>query len=356
MKLFWTKEQEWLDRWDEYLINSEKGNQLLLSDWLKSYSSYGFDFEILLLLDNKNVIQGGLGVVYPKVLFFKFVIVPVGPILEKDFFSFFDKLILEVLNKAKETKACYCQISAPIPTIPKGTQFLQNIPKESVYNTGNTGAKFKYVYPSSGLNWIDLTKYTDEEDLLKSFKSKVRRDIRASLRKDLKIVFANNLEMLRAGYSILKQNANENNYSIRDFSFFEKHIYSLIKKGYAKLILAEYNNVIKGCILVIKSGNYFKYVMGGTVKQKPDLLVGYFLQWHIIKESLNLGFCGYDISTGGSKGVLKFKKDFNTEEIKYIQTKHWVLRKNIFNLFIISNGFIKKNKKIFSILLKKLRK
>lgn len=355
MKLFWTKDREWLDKWDNYLINSERGNHLLLSDWLNSYSSYGFDFDVLLLLDSNNKIQGGLGIVFAKALFFKFAIVPIGPIVEKEFESFFNDFISEVLKKAKQEKACYCQISAPIVLGSKKNKFISNILKESIYNTGIVGAKFKYVYPSSGLSWVDLTTYTNEEDLLLSFKSKVRRDIRASLRKDLKVVYADNIEMIKIGYSILKNNSIENNYSIRDFSFFENYIFSLIKKGYAKLILAEHDNLIKGCILVIKSGNYFKYVMGGTVKQKPDLLIGYFLQWQIIKESLNLGLIGYDISTGGSRGVLKFKKDFNVEEIKFEPTRHWVLKPITFKLYEVLNIFLKKNKKVFSLILKKIK-
>jgi len=352
MKLFWTKNREWLDKWDNYLMNSDSGNHLLLSDWLKSYSSYGFDFEILLLIDKKEKIKGGLGIVFAKALFFKFAIVPIGPILDKDNEVYFNDLIVATLEKAKLKKACYCQISAPVIFDSNKTQFINYISKNSAYNSGTIGVRFKYVYPSSGLNWIDFTNYKNEEDLLMSFKSKVRRDIRASLRKGTKVVYADNIELIKSGYSILKNNSIENNYSIRDFSFFENYVFSLIKKGYAKLFLAEHDNIIKGCILVIKSGNYFKYVMGGTVKQKPDLLIGYFLQWQIIQESLNLGLSGYDISTGGSSGVLKFKKDFNVEEIKFEPTRHWILKPIIFKLYKVLNIILKRNKRLFSLILK----
>ena len=79
MKFIFTKQKEWLEKWDEYVCNHSKGSHLIYSDWLKSYKSYGFDFEIGLMLDNNNIV-GGFGVVIPKFLFFKFYIIPHGPI------------------------------------------------------------------------------------------------------------------------------------------------------------------------------------------------------------------------------------------------------------------------------------
>ena len=73
MKLFFTKEQEWLDRWDAFLLTETHGSHLIYSDWLKSYESYGFDFEVLIVL-KKDKIIGGFGAIIAKKLFFKSII------------------------------------------------------------------------------------------------------------------------------------------------------------------------------------------------------------------------------------------------------------------------------------------
>ena len=47
-------------------------------------------------------------------------------------------------------------------------------------------------------------------------------------------------------------------------------------------------------------------------KEKPDLKLGYLLHWELIKKSYELGYKGYNISMGGSKGVMEFKAKFDT--------------------------------------------
>ena len=72
---------------------------------------------------------------------------------------------------------------------------------------------------------------------------------------------------------------------------------------------------IKGAIWLIDCGKRLNYVMGGTIKEKPRLDVGYFLHWNAIKLSIDSNFLTYNISTGGSESVKKFKEDFGSIEI-----------------------------------------
>ena len=69
-----TKEEFWLTKWNTFLKNENRGSHLVYSNWLQSYKSYGFDFEVLLFIDN-DIIIGGYGAVIAKSLFFKFYII-----------------------------------------------------------------------------------------------------------------------------------------------------------------------------------------------------------------------------------------------------------------------------------------
>jgi len=69
------------------------------------------------------------------------------------------------------------------------------------------------------------------------------------------------------------------------------------------------------------------------------LLVGHFLQWEALKLSLEEQCLGYNISLGGSQGVVAFKNSFNTTEVLFQNSKHY----KVINSFLFSFFFTLKN-------------
>ena len=92
---FFTKEQKWFDQWDNYLQTTERGLYNQYSNWIKAYDVYGFE-SILYVITNNNEIVGGCGIVIAKAAFFKFLIVPCGPVIEKEYESQIDTTIQSV--------------------------------------------------------------------------------------------------------------------------------------------------------------------------------------------------------------------------------------------------------------------
>jgi lipid II:glycine glycyltransferase (peptidoglycan interpeptide bridge formation enzyme) len=344
MEFIFTKDKHWLKKWDHFVQTNEKGSHLILSDWLRSYESYNFDFEVCLCLENDSII-GGYGAVIAKILFFKFYIVPYGPIMEKGYENDLNSLIDNVPKRAKRLKACYSHITLPFSSVFNSHTYTGFSQLDSL-KSANEGHKFKYVYSSNGLNWVDLNFYKDSDVLLQNFKSSVRRDIRSSYRKGLKAKFLNNEKDIELAYQLCLENALKGNYSIREWKVFKNHLLELIRNDIAKFIAAYLNDELKGAILVVKSGNYYTYILGATKKENPDLLVGHFLQWEAIKLSLENGFDGYNISLGGSEGVRKFKNGFSNEQIFFEDSKfHWVLNPFIFKMYLVFDKHIKPYKK-----------
>lgn len=341
MEVFFTKEPEWLEKWDDFLNSNDIGSHLQLSDWLKSYYSYGFDFEVCICVENDEII-GGFAAVIAKVSVFKFYIVSYGPIVVNDA-NLLNDLILKVEERAKELKTCYCQINLPFTNNkPLINHFYNQKLKLKNLNSFKSGQLFKYVFPLNGLNWLNLKNYQNSETLLMDFKSSVRRDIRSSIRKELKIRILESENDIKTAYDLCFENASRANYSIREWNGFKETIFTLINKNNAKFIAAYKDNILKGAILVIKSGNFYTYILGGTTKEKPDLLVGHFLQWEAIKLSINEKCRGYNISLGGSKGVVEFKRNFNTETILFENGKYYkVLNPFLFSFFKFFNSYLK---------------
>ena len=48
-KYTWTKDTDDLKEWDIFLNSTPRGHYSQISHWLKSYESYGFNYELLIV-------------------------------------------------------------------------------------------------------------------------------------------------------------------------------------------------------------------------------------------------------------------------------------------------------------------
>ncbi|RXR34667.1 peptidoglycan bridge formation glycyltransferase FemA/FemB family protein [Flavobacterium piscinae] len=355
MEIIFSKDNDWLAKWDDFVQNENRASHLLLSDWNKAFQSYGFDFEIGLLVENDKII-GGFSAVIAKALFFKFYIIPFGPIVSLGYESKLNGLIEKVLERAKLYKSCYCHITIPVNT--NGNKHLfRELPLLPILNNVQKGHLFKFVYSSNGLNWKSVNNFTNEEELLSSFRASVRRYIRSSERKELELRFLESEKDVKLAYNLCLENAKNHNYSLRDWSSFKETLLTMIENKKAKFLGAFYENDIKGAALIVKAGNYYTYILGGTKKQKPDFLAGHFLHWQAIKLSFSEKLSGYNISLGGSKGVVDLKNSYADGQIYFENSKyHWVLKPTYFKLYLFFEKKLKNNKKLISKLLNHIKR
>jgi lipid II:glycine glycyltransferase (peptidoglycan interpeptide bridge formation enzyme) len=356
MRLLFTKEIQWLKQWDEFLVSNPKGSHLVLSDWLKSFKSYGFDYEIGLFLEDDKII-GGFGAVIPKFMFFKFYIIPHGLIYKPGYEDNFKNHITEIIQHAKKNGSCYFQLSVPKSSNekiseqtyrPENVEFLNSILKP--------GKHFKYVYSSYGINWVDFNTFQDSEAFLAQLTPKVRRNIRMPYNKGAKVTFATDIKLIEEGYKVIAENAKQANYSVRDFSEFKTTIFDLINKDLAYFVICKVDNVIKAAGIYVKSSGYLISVSAGVIRHKPDIKLGYMLQWEMIKKSFENAYKGYNISMGGSTGVQDFKSKFGTETI-YFEKPHYHLIFNgvYFKLFLFLDKYLKPYKAKISKILAKIK-
>ena len=337
-----TKEKVWLEKWDIFVAKNPKGSHLILSDWLKSYKSYGFDYELGLFLENDKII-GGYGALIPKFLFFKFYIIPHGPIVIKGSENYLAEILEQIGTRAKLINCCYAQVSLPISSNCKIKDFVFD-PSEVklVENKFKTGKLFNYVYCSYGLNWMDFSEHPNPESYLKSLTSKVRQYVRLPYKKNTEILNVTNEVELRKGYNIFEFNAKENGYEIRAFKDVKNSILGLINSNQAYFLNIYADGEVKASGFYVMAGGYTTNVMAGVIKEKPDLKLGYMLQWEAVKKAFENGHKGYNISVGGSKGVQDFKTKFGAETI-YFEDSHYhlILKPLHYKIFKLFNTYLK---------------
>jgi lipid II:glycine glycyltransferase (peptidoglycan interpeptide bridge formation enzyme) len=357
MEMFFTKEQKWLEKWDDFLISNDIGNHFSLSDWLNSYSSYGFDFEVCIFLKEGKII-GGYGSVIAKVTFFKFYCIPSGPIFSSGYEDYLQIVSKELLSRAAKLRCCYVQFS--IPTSDNLLISTKTFSKETItpfFKNYKNGNKFKHIYNAYGINWVDFNDTKSSEELLKQFSVHVRRNIKLSYASQPQITYAITSEECKFAYTLIEENAKIGNYKVRSFEDFGDTILKLITANRAYFIIARVNNDIKGVAFCVKGGNVLTYITGGTKKEKPDLKIGYLLHWEIIKKSYELGYSGDNISMGGTKGVVEFKAKFNTKSILFDEPFYYfIINPFLFNLYLCFKTFLSKHKKSISLLLRQFKK
>lgn len=335
-----TKEQSWLEKWDCFVSNNLRGSHLILSDWLQSYKSYGFDFEIGLVLD-KNEIVGGCGVVIPKFLFLKFYIIPHGPIYKDGYIEYLRNHLIKIQQRARETGSCYLQLSMPISSNERiiNYTYRKNIlsPFTEIFKPGK---QFSYVYSSYGINWIDFGDLRNSQSFLEHLTPKVRRNIRLGYNKKAEVSFVKDRDVIKKGYEVIVENARQGNYIVRDFSEFKGALLNLINKNQGYFIIVKVAGVIKASAFFVLNSGYITNITGGVFREKPDIKLGYMLQWEVIKKSFDLNLRGYNISMGGSAGVQEFKSKFGAEPI-YFEDSHYhlILKPLHFKLFKFFNKY-----------------
>lgn len=353
MAILITKDKDWLQKWDSFLLQNNKGSHLLYSSWLASYSSYGFDFEVVLEHQDGEIL-GGYGAVLAKSLFFKFYIIPYGPIVSLRRENTVTDFLTIAKTQAQKHKCCYFQYHVPISNDALISDFVYT---QSYFNTkefvGQVDNKFKYVYSSYGINWVDFGTNSTAQEFLAQLPHQVRRNIAIPYKNNPSIKYAKTNFEFEEAYKIIEENALLGNYAVRSFKDFQKTLMQLIQNEQAYLIYIVYNNEIKGAALAVRAANHLVYITGGTKKEKPDLKWGYMLHFELIKLSFQMGYKGYDISMGGSSGVMQFKSKFNSKAIYFDSKPHYVvLNTFIFKLYLILNSTFAKNKKLFSKIVK----
>ena len=350
MEVIFTKEQVWLRKWDDFVLTENKASHLLLSSWSQSFSSYGFDYEMCIYKDGDNI-HGGFAAVIAKALVFKFYIVPYGPIVSENFSSELNRLVSEAYNRAKNLNCCYAHITLPFSKT-ANKHVYNTLPELPALKNAISGHRFKYVYSSSGLNWVDFNSVANEDDLIDNFRPSVRRYIRSSQRKDLHEKVLLQHDDIKMGYDLCLENAKKNNYSLRSWDSFKETLLQMTGDGTAKFIGAFYNEELKGAALIVRSGNYYTYILGGTKKEKPDLLVGHFLHWKAIHRSYMENLSGYNISLGGSKGVVDLKNSYANDQIMFDEGKYyWIVKPMPFRLYQFFEKKLKPYKKNVSSML-----
>jgi lipid II:glycine glycyltransferase (peptidoglycan interpeptide bridge formation enzyme) len=185
---------------------------------------------------------------------------------------------------------------------------------------------------------IDLTK--SEDELLRSFNSKTRYNIRLAERKGVTVEEDNSDKAFDKYLDLMKRTVEHQRFYAHDTKYHKLMWESLNLKikntnsKVARLLVAKHNKkIITTWILFVwKDTLYYPY--GARDERYNSLMANNLMMWETIKYGKNLKLKTFDLwGREPGKGFTKFKEGYNPEVIETLGTWDLVINKPLYYLY-----------------------
>ncbi len=155
-----------------------------------------------------------------------------------------------------------------------------------------------------------------EDELLASFHSKTRYNIRLAARKGVEVSWSRSDEAVKAFYDTHEVMSKRQGITHRPLEYFQRVMAAFGEN--ARIYLATYEGEVLSGALCLSYGTCTWYMYGGSTNSHRNLMPNYLMQWEMIKWGLERGTRWYDF--GGifeideTDGLYKFKRGFVGED------------------------------------------
>ena len=189
---------------------------------------------------------------------------------------------------------------------------------------------------------IDISK--SEEEILAQMKPKGRYNIKIAQKNNVDVETSNNVT---AFYELFLATAKREKFSIRPKKYFQDLLEKLTAKGYAELLLAEYNNIAVAAAIFTFYESTASYLYGASSNEDRNVMAPYLIHWDAIKKAKAKGCRYYDLlavmpltdnqqlTTNNHKyaGITRFKEQFGGRKIHLIGSYDLVYKPFWYKLF-----------------------
>ncbi len=326
------------DLLEEFLETNKKSHFLQSPEWAKVKKDW--EHEMIIVKNDAGDIEGTMSILLRKIPVINRYIMyaPRGFVCDYHDKKILKKLTDEAQKIAKKYKAFIFRLD---PDIPKNDEVFAEIIKELGYKQKKNIKSMLQIVQPKWISRITLTGKT-EEDLLNSFSSKHRYNVRLAKKKGVTIREGTR-EDLPTFYDIMKITETRNEFYVRPLSYFEGIWDAMSPNNHIRLIFAEYEGKPISAVLPIKYGNKVWYLYGGSSNEHRNLMPNYLLQFEMMKWGLETncdiydfrGVSGIMAENHPQRGIYIFKKGFNGDIIELVDEMYIVynpLVNAIFNM------------------------
>jgi len=179
--------------------------------------------------------------------------------------------------------------------------------------------------------WIDLTK--SEEELLASFSSKTRYNIRLAQKHGVDVRIDNSNKAFEK-YLELTEETNKRQGFYSHTPRYHRLMWKHLKGNIANLLRASYKGEIITTWILFTHDNFLYYPYGASTDKYKEVMANNLMMWEAIKFGKKQGLTTFDLwGREEGKGFTKFKEGYNPRVVEFVGSWDLVINKPIYYLY-----------------------
>jgi lipid II:glycine glycyltransferase (peptidoglycan interpeptide bridge formation enzyme) len=237
----------------------------------------------------------------------------------------------ELKASAKKEKIIFIKLE---PNVVKDEKIIKLLEK-------NGAVRGKTLFTPTTF-WIDLT--ISEEDLLKSFHSKTRYNIRLAQRNGVEIVEDNSDKAFEKYISLTRETvdrqgfyAHTEKYHRLMWEHFHQSPITNHQPPIARLLTARYKREIITCWIIFVWKDVLYYPYGASTEKYKEVMANNLMLWEAIRFGKSLGLKTFDLwGREEGKGFTKFKEGYNPKVVEFLGTWDFVINKPFYWVYRVA--------------------
>lgn len=181
--------------------------------------------------------------------------------------------------------------------------------------------------------WIDLTR--PEDDILKSFSSKTRYNIRLAEKSGV-IVKEDNSGPAFEKYLVLTKETSQRQGFYAHSEKYHRLMWKHLKGSIAHLLTATYKGEVITTWILFVWKDFLYYPYGASTDKYKNIMANNLMMWEAIKLGKKLGLTTFDLwGREEGKGFTRFKEGYNPKVVEFLGTWDLVINKPIYTVYRI---------------------
>lgn len=233
------------------------------------------------------------------------------------------KDILEIERIGKEKKAIFIKLE---PNVIKTDRLVKKL-----RNWGLVEGKTLFT-PTSF--WIDLTR--PEEELLKSFSSKTRYNIKLAQKHGVKVEIDNSDQAFEK-YLELTDETNKRQGFYSHTHKYHRLMWKHLKGKVANILAAKYNNEIVSTWVLFNSDKFLYYPYGASTNKYKEVMANNLMMWEAIIFGKSKKLKTFDLwGREEGKGFTRFKEGYNPEVVEFVGSWDLIINKPLYVFYRVA--------------------
>ncbi len=178
---------------------------------------------------------------------------------------------------------------------------------------------------------IDLIKTEDE--LMKSFSSKTRYNIRLAERKGVEVTEDNSDEAFEEYLELMRETVERDKFFAHNQEY-HRLMWKSLKGKIAHLMVAKYDEEIVVAWILFASDGVLYYPYGASTQKYKNVMAPNLMMWEAIKFGRKNKLKVFDLwGREEGKGFTKFKEGYNPKVVEFLGTWDLVVNKPMYYLY-----------------------